>query len=415
MKTKTLLKHISKYSIIIVLYGCMNTYDREDGCLLTPLGHINLDKVGSRLEQEFTVPDTDYIDFFIVTDDLTKTKIKPLKLHIEIINKETSNVIYNRDVDGTNLICYQTYNTYTKNGYNMLALDIPPVTDRFLNSLKWSNDNKYDVKPEEHKLYLKSGSVYSISYIVLNPALVTNQAEVYYFWHYTKKPDFGIYWTNKYGLWWTPESEETIYNNRLNTSGGRTGIYSIVSDNGNLKTESDCKNGVREGKYVEWYPSGEIRMKGYYTNNVPDGKWTVYSENGVLVDEHTYKEGKPDGIARSWYTNGNVRSEENSMMGERHGIYQTWYINGALRTSGEYYYSKQKGKRFSWYENGEKCHECTYSNGVKYGMATFWFDNGQREKQGLYLNGKKHGNWQLWNRNGTLKETILYNEGKKVK
>ncbi|MDR2935731.1 MAG: DUF3352 domain-containing protein [Rikenellaceae bacterium] len=49
---------------------------------------------------------------------------------------------------------------------------------------------------------------------------------------------------------------------------------------GSLQSESEIKNGRRNGRYREFFENGKLKVRGAYTNNVPRGTWKYYTEEG---------------------------------------------------------------------------------------------------------------------------------------
>ncbi len=49
---------------------------------------------------------------------------------------------------------------------------------------------------------------------------------------------------------------------------------------GQLKSESEVKDGKRNGRYREYYESGSLKLRGKYQANRPKGTWKYYTEDG---------------------------------------------------------------------------------------------------------------------------------------
>lgn len=49
---------------------------------------------------------------------------------------------------------------------------------------------------------------------------------------------------------------------------------------GALKSESEVKEGKRNGRYREYYENGNLKLRGKYANNKPKGTWKYYTEEG---------------------------------------------------------------------------------------------------------------------------------------
>ena len=51
-------------------------------------------------------------------------------------------------------------------------------------------------------------------------------------------------------------------------------------DNGNIHELYNYKNGIRNGKCVEYYSNGEKRVHGYFKNGKPSGVWMIWEKDG---------------------------------------------------------------------------------------------------------------------------------------
>lgn len=49
---------------------------------------------------------------------------------------------------------------------------------------------------------------------------------------------------------------------------------------GALKSESEVKEGKRNGRYREYYENGNLKLRGKFANNKPKGTWKYYTEEG---------------------------------------------------------------------------------------------------------------------------------------
>lgn len=49
---------------------------------------------------------------------------------------------------------------------------------------------------------------------------------------------------------------------------------------GALKSESEVKEGKRNGRYREYYENGKLKLRGKFANNKPKGTWKYYTEEG---------------------------------------------------------------------------------------------------------------------------------------
>lgn len=62
--------------------------------------------------------------------------------------------------------------------------------------------------------------------------------------------------------------------------------------NGRVEFEGDLKDGLREGKWIFYYPSGQKKMEGAYAYGLKEGTWTYWKDNGQQDVIELYKMGK---------------------------------------------------------------------------------------------------------------------------
>ncbi len=84
----------------------------------------------------------------------------------------------------------------------------------------------------------------------------------------------------------------------------------------------------------------EILKKGdliIYENELFTGiVYSVY-DNRQFESETNYKDGKKDGLHRSWwYKNGQLQSEANFKDGKKDGLWKEWNVNGQLRSESNW-------------------------------------------------------------------------------
>jgi antitoxin component YwqK of YwqJK toxin-antitoxin module len=72
----------------------------------------------------------------------------------------------------------------------------------------------------------------------------------------------------------------------------RNGHWTYWHDNGNVWSEGDFKNGVREGKGIVNYKNGKTNFIGYYKSGKADSLWVFYDAEGNAVKEVLYRNGQ---------------------------------------------------------------------------------------------------------------------------
>jgi len=120
------------------------------------------------------------------------------------------------------------------------------------------------------------------------------------------------------------------------------------------------------GEYITYYDStANVLEKGYYKDGLREGKWLVYYPEfeAIQLEQH--------------YHNGAL-----------HGEIKTYYANGLPFTEGEFEEGKKIGDWNWYYENGQL--QCTihYQDGKKQGDQVFWTESGIETKKEVYEDGE---------------------------
>lgn len=118
-----------------------------------------------------------------------------------------------------------------------------------------------------------------------------------------------------------------------------TGNNLIVSyyKNGQKATEHNRKNGLIEGKYVEYGFDGKVISEEMYENGLPHGKFSEYDEKGTLIYEVTNKVDEHHGVEKRYYPNGTIQEETTYLYGEKHGESKKYSVDGKLIQTITYY------------------------------------------------------------------------------
>lgn len=74
-----------------------------------------------------------------------------------------------------------------------------------------------------------------------------------------------------------------IYPNDLNAKS-----FSKLYANGATKFEVDLKDGLKHGRYTEYYPNGNERITGRFRNDIQVGTWRYFDEEGKLVHKKRF-------------------------------------------------------------------------------------------------------------------------------
>ncbi len=88
------------------------------------------------------------------------------------------------------------------------------------------------------------------------------------------------------------ESGDTIQNlERFYLEKLQGNIYKEWYDNGQLRSESEMKNGIKNGKHKSYYPDGSLQAYGKFKDNKKNGTWRYYDENGKEIRKEKWKKG----------------------------------------------------------------------------------------------------------------------------
>lgn len=96
-----------------------------------------------------------------------------------------------------------------------------------------------------------------------------------------------------------------------------TGKIISKYENGQIKMESQYKDGKLEGTVKEYYEDGQVHNEWNYKDNHLDGEQRKYYENGQLSTEKYYKDNKVEGIFKEYYEDGKIKSETEYKKGKK--------------------------------------------------------------------------------------------------
>ena len=68
-------------------------------------------------------------------------------------------------------------------------------------------------------------------------------------------------------------------------------VYTEFYDDGAVKSKTEMKNGIKNGKFKEFYPNGKLKTYGKYKNNLKNKLWYYYDENEVLLKKEKWQDG----------------------------------------------------------------------------------------------------------------------------
>ena len=98
---------------------------------------------------------------------------------------------------------------------------------------------------------------------------------------------------------------------------------------GFLKSETNFKNGLKNGESKTYYKSGELLEIKNYVNDTLHGLYTSYHKNGNVKTRQMQVNGAMDGLVYEYYSNGSVKYEWN-VRKDQIGKRKNYYKNGKL-------------------------------------------------------------------------------------
>jgi uncharacterized protein len=201
----------------------------------------------------------------------------------------------------------------------------------------------------------------------------------------------------------------------FDANGNRTGKWKLYDEY--LKYyfgEGNYKNGLKEGKWIYYYPDGTTELEGFYSEGKPDKDWLWQYPGGAKKREETFLYGKLEGPYVEYDSIGNVILKGEYFDDARIGLWL--YQVGDITEQGEYDLGERNGIWKHYYsENGKVRFTGNYRNGDEDGTHKWFYPSGKLELSGDYRVGKKHKDWKKYNPDGSLYMTYTYRNDELVK
>jgi antitoxin component YwqK of YwqJK toxin-antitoxin module len=181
-----------------------------------------------------------------------------------------------------------------------------------------------------------------------------------------------------------------------------------------------------DGAYILSHNNGQVRINGNYKNGLRHGKWVEYYENGNIVFSMVFKNDMfTENLLKFFITGDTMLYEpykQFSLNGRdtvlKHGVYREFRMRGDSSTylvsKGNYNKGKKNGVFRSWYSNGQLAELATYKNDVLYGEKLTYYEEGGLKLKVVYLlakNGENIGRTEYhYHYNGQLRHVRRYLE-----
>ena len=229
--------------------------------------------------------------------------------------------------------------------------------------------------------------------------------------------------------------EEGRFDKQKRKIGKWTKYYQDLSDT--TKTESNkirsittYINGIKNGKYQEFYPNGQLKREGKYKDDKIIGIWNWYSKDGILGSTKTFKddfaififfdsngkiiqrkEFKKSIITNEYYySDGQIRETTIQNLEDKTKKYKSFFKNGKLKKKGDFKNGKKIGKWKQYYLNSGIQTIEDYINELSY-QYLFYHTNGNLLVVGQYVDGERNGVWKHFDNKKKLSELNTFDKG----
>ena len=169
------------------------------------------------------------------------------------------------------------------------------------------------------------------------------------------------------------ETDNNQLVSEFNYKNGYLHGFKIWYESGKLRVDGQCIDiEMNEWNLKSWYENGNQHRNSHNLLVIKGNKFekgsgthfgTEWHENGQIKEESNYKDGNLEGLDTFWYENGQKKSETNWKGQERHGKSISWYKNGQKKSETNWKDGKRHGKSISWDENGQKESDDNYKDG----------------------------------------------------
>jgi len=171
------------------------------------------------------------------------------------------------------------------------------------------------------------------------------------------------------------------------------------------------EKGQKDEHWKFYFRTGELRSEGNFINNVRQGVWKFYFPNGQLEQTGTFRNGKEDGLWTWFYDDGSLRREENYYRGLEDGASVEYEKNGSIIAQGDYIEGLKEGM---WYYHvGDHTEKGAFKAGEKDGIWEYFYLNGNKKFSGAYIQGYANKKHRYYYEDGKIKEEQFYEMGRK--
>lgn len=188
-----------------------------------------------------------------------------------------------------------------------------------------------------------------------------------------------------------------------------TGIAFDEYSPGQKKGEIRFKEGLMNGKAIQWDRDGNKISETNYVNNKKEGRETIWYANGNKQVEVNYINDQPHGMVVEYFDTGEKMSAGELVNGVENGRYTWWFKNGQKDQELSYNMGVVNGTVTNWYPDGQYKMIANYKSGKKQGTTTYWFEGGDKMSIQHYQMDTEIDTSSFWHKDGRLKEQKIYN------
>ena len=132
----------------------------------------------------------------------------------------------------------------------------------------------------------------------------------------------------KYGDKWFKENDDKPYTGN---------VFKLDKNTGKKLLEGKYRDGLKHGKWNEWYKNGNKGIEGSFYQGIKNNNWTWWNEGGNIDSLVTFKNGLP--VKKTfieYFDNNNEKRKSNYVNNKLDGLFTEWYEDGNLLKEGNY-------------------------------------------------------------------------------
>ena len=198
----------------------------------------------------------------------------------------------------------------------------------------------------------------------------------------------------------------------MTSYGIKDGRWIEFYPDGKISAIEHYKKGVRDGYCVFFYPSGDTFQTGQYCNGLPCGEWRTYYLENKLMKIYEYNDGQLEGNYVEFSENGQIVAQGYYHESLEEGI---WILNyGDFRQQCRFIKGQPDGKCIGYYADSTIMFIENYSMGKKHGIQRYYNDKKKLIRKEVYREGVPHGKWKYYLDDGSLYLTLKFRKGRLV-